>query len=201
MTSKTKSQFVKKFNQPCQNEHEQSTPPRKKPKFDWAGSLKELRDQYTSVELQKVASDLRVRGALEPTWKHYNTVKDALIKDGWTITDDWLHLQRGHDLFQIDLSGEPFLTAEKENRKIGVLVKRFDGPSNIVDLQNALGQYTLYRNIIEETDSNLTLYLAVHAETFATIFEEALGQLAIRKNDLKLIVFNKTKEVIVKWSS
>ena len=201
MTSKTKSQFVKKFNQPCQNEHEQSTPSRKKPKFDWAGSLKELRDQYTSVELQKVTSDLRVRGALEPTWKHYNTVKDALIKDGWTITDDWLRLQRANDLLCMDLSGEPFLTAEKENRKIGVLVKRFDGPSNIADLQHALGQYTLYRNIIEETEPDRTLYLAVHEETFATVFEEALGQLTVRKNDLKLIVFNKTEEVIVKWNA
>lgn len=26
--------------------------PRNKPKFDWAGSLKELRNEYTSVELQ-----------------------------------------------------------------------------------------------------------------------------------------------------
>ncbi len=26
--------------------------PRKKPQFDWAGALKDLRDRYTSVELQ-----------------------------------------------------------------------------------------------------------------------------------------------------
>ena len=26
--------------------------PRNKPRFDWAGALKDLRDQYTSVELQ-----------------------------------------------------------------------------------------------------------------------------------------------------
>jgi len=26
--------------------------PRKKPRFDWAGALKDLREQYTSVELQ-----------------------------------------------------------------------------------------------------------------------------------------------------
>ena len=200
MPSKIASEAVKKFNQPCQNEHKQNSPPRKKPKFDWAGSLKELRDQYTSVELQKVASDLRIRGSLEPSWKHYYTVKEALIKDGWTITDHWLRLQRSKELY-VDLSGKPFLTAEKENRKIAVMVKDFNGPSDIADLQNALGQYTLYRNIIEETEPDRTLYLAVHEETFATIFEEALGQLIIRKNDLKLIVFNITEEVIVKWNS
>ena len=32
---------------------------RGKPKFDWAGALKDLRDQYTSVELQHKISDWR----------------------------------------------------------------------------------------------------------------------------------------------
>ncbi len=34
--------------------------PRRKPRFDWAGGLKDLRDKYTSVELQHKASDWRI---------------------------------------------------------------------------------------------------------------------------------------------
>ncbi|MCK4576652.1 DUF2281 domain-containing protein [candidate division WOR-3 bacterium] len=34
--------------------------PRSKPKFDWAGALKDLRDQYTSVELQHEISKWRI---------------------------------------------------------------------------------------------------------------------------------------------
>ncbi len=210
--SNTESEIVEKFSQLHPNHQDlvlklintllavQNPPPRKKPKLDWIGGLREYRDQYTALQLQKEASDLMVRGASEPTWKHYNAMENALIKDGWTITDHWLRLQRSKDLY-VDLSGKQFLTAQKENRKIAVMVKDFNGPSDIADLQNALGQYTLYRNIIEETDPDRTLYLAVHEETFATIFEEALGQLIIRKNDLKLIVFNKTEEAIVKWNA
>ena len=37
--------------------------PRGKPKFDWAGALKDLRDQYTSVELQHKISEWRIGGA------------------------------------------------------------------------------------------------------------------------------------------
>jgi hypothetical protein len=33
---------------------------RKKPKFDWAGAMKDLRNQYTSVELQHKISELRI---------------------------------------------------------------------------------------------------------------------------------------------
>ncbi|MDR4507432.1 MAG: DUF2281 domain-containing protein [Candidatus Brocadiaceae bacterium] len=33
---------------------------RKKPKFDWAGVMKDLRSEYTSVELQHKISELRI---------------------------------------------------------------------------------------------------------------------------------------------
>ena len=36
--------------------------PRGKPTFEWAGALKDLRDQYTSVELQHRISDWRIQG-------------------------------------------------------------------------------------------------------------------------------------------
>ncbi len=34
--------------------------PRGKPNFNWAGALKDLRDQYTSVELQHKLSEWRI---------------------------------------------------------------------------------------------------------------------------------------------
>ncbi len=34
--------------------------PRKKPTFEWAGVCKDLRDQYTSVELQHKISEWRI---------------------------------------------------------------------------------------------------------------------------------------------
>jgi hypothetical protein len=34
--------------------------PKGKPRFDWAGALKDLRDQYTSVELQHKISEWRI---------------------------------------------------------------------------------------------------------------------------------------------
>lgn len=33
---------------------------RKKPKFNWAGTMKDLRSEYTSVELQHKISELRI---------------------------------------------------------------------------------------------------------------------------------------------
>jgi len=36
--------------------------PRNKPTFSWAGALKDLRDHYTSVELQRKISEWRIGG-------------------------------------------------------------------------------------------------------------------------------------------
>jgi len=36
--------------------------PKGKPKFEWAGALKELRDRYTSVDLQHEISKWRIGG-------------------------------------------------------------------------------------------------------------------------------------------
>ena len=132
---------------------------------------------------------------------YHDTVKNALIKDGWTITHDPLRLQWGTDLLYVDLGAERLLTATKKDQKIAVEVKSFASPSNIADLENALGQYILYQNIIEEIEPDRTLYLAVHEEIFLTVFEESLGQMIVRKNHIKLLIFSKTEEVILKWNA
>ena len=130
---------------------------------------------------------------------YHDAVKNALIKDDWTITHDPLHLRWGNNLLFVDLGAERLLSARKKDQKIAVEVKNFTSPSNIAALENALGQYILYRNIIEELEPDRMLYLAVHDEIFSTVFEESLGQLLIHKNRLKLIVFSRTEEVILKW--
>jgi hypothetical protein len=80
----------------------------------------------------------------------HNCVKNALIKDGWTITDDPFRLKyKGRKLY-VDLGAERILAAEKGNRKIAVEIKSFVGHSEMNDLENALGQFISYRAILSE---------------------------------------------------
>jgi hypothetical protein len=53
--------------------------------------------------------------------KFHDTVKKALQKDGWVITDDPLYipLERITGMY-IDLAAEKLVAAEKDNRKIAV---------------------------------------------------------------------------------
>jgi Holliday junction resolvase-like predicted endonuclease len=72
---------------------------------------------------------------------YHDTVKRALIKDGWKITAENLHLPwGGRDTF-VDIAAEKIFIAEKEGRKIAVEVKSFVGKSDIAEFEKAVGQF------------------------------------------------------------
>lgn len=130
---------------------------------------------------------------------YHNTVKLALEKDGWTITHDPFPLQIGKKRLSADLGAERLISAEKEFQKIVVEVKSFVGQSDVKDLQQALGQYVLYRQILNEIKVDRTLYLAISQPTFNSVFSIELGQVLLKNQIVKLIVFDDESEVIVQW--
>ncbi len=130
---------------------------------------------------------------------YHDNVKNALIKDGWTITADPLKLQYGKRKFYVDLGAEKLLAAEKDNQKIAVEIKSFIGNSEMDDLENALGQYVLYEKVMKVVEPNRRLYLAVADNVFESVFEDAVGQLLLENEGMKVCVFNPETEEIVKW--
>lgn len=130
---------------------------------------------------------------------YHNTVKTALEKDGWTITHDPFPLQIGKKRLSADLGAERLISAEKGIQKIVVEVKSFVGQSDVKDLEQALGQYVLYRQILNEIKIERDLYLAVSRLTFNSVFTIQLGQMLLTNQIIKLIVFDDESEVIVQW--
>ena len=130
---------------------------------------------------------------------YHNCVKIALLKDGWTITDDPLSLKVGQKDIFIDLAAEKLLVAEKQGVKIAVEVKSFVGKSEIEDLKNALGQYYLYDKILKYLNSDKNLYIAIRKAVFQRLSSETIGQIILSDQNLKLIVFDPNLEEITRW--
>ena len=80
-------------------------------------------------------------------------------------------------------------------------MKSFIRPSPVQDLENALGQYVLYRGLLEESKQHQdkTLYLAIRDKVYRDFFPEKIAQIAVRRNQLKLLVFDETTEEVVQW--
>lgn len=130
---------------------------------------------------------------------YHNNVRTALEKDGWTITNDPLSLKIGKRTLSVDLGAEKLFAAEKQGRKIAVKVKSFVSASPVYDLEEAVGQYIVYEDILEQSEPERIIYLAIRAEVYGEIFSEPIGQVLLDKKRFKLIVFDSLKETIVRW--
>ncbi|MBW4585719.1 XisH family protein [Aetokthonos hydrillicola Thurmond2011] len=131
---------------------------------------------------------------------YHNTVKNALVKDGWIITHDPLRIRlaRGRNLF-VDLGAERLLAAQRGTERIAIEVKSFTSPSDMKDLEEAIGQFVLYVRLLKRYYPDYTLYLAVSEDTRRRVFEEEAGQTMIEDGIIRLVTFDPTQEVIVRW--
>lgn len=132
---------------------------------------------------------------------YHHPVKRALIKAGWAITHDPLHLRWGRKDMYVDLGAKRLIVAEQDTQKIAVEVKSFVNDSEMQDLRDAIGQFAIYRSVLRRTYPEFVLYLAVRDVVFQSLFEEPIGQILIEDEDLRIIVFNLEEEVIVQWKS
>jgi hypothetical protein len=130
---------------------------------------------------------------------YYNTVQNALKKDGWIITNDPLSLKVGGRATLIDLGADKLFAAEKEGQRIAVEVKSFSSPDPVIELEQALGQYIMHSQVLELKKFSRTLYLAIPQAVFLDFFSEELPQLTIELNKIKLLVFDVDTEQIVRW--
>jgi hypothetical protein len=130
---------------------------------------------------------------------YHNQVRHALTKDGWTITHDPLRLSWGRKDVYIDLGAERILAAEKQHIQIAVEIKSFIGPSDMYDLEHALGQFVLYQSILKRREPNRTLYLAVPHVILQTIFDQPIGDIIVEDGLVYVFGFNPMTEEVVRW--
>jgi hypothetical protein len=131
---------------------------------------------------------------------YHDAVVNALTADGWTITHDPLTLSYGgRDLF-VDLGAErQAIAAEKAGQRIAVEVQSFLSRSPVRDLQEAVGQYEVYRTVLAETEPDRTLYLAVPRPVYDALLAEVFGRLIIDRLRLRVLIFDDEQQKVVQW--
>lgn len=133
---------------------------------------------------------------------YHDAVVDALTADGWTITDDPLTLEYGGRKLRVELGAERSpIGAEKGGTKIAVEVQSFLQPSAVADLQQALGQYALYRLVLAAQQPDRPLYLGVPTEAYHGILSEPLGQAVVNGLGVRVVVFDPDRREIIRWTT
>jgi len=132
--------------------------------------------------------------------KIHDAIKNAIIKDGWTITHDPYTIRYEEVTAYADLGAEFMLAAKKESYKIVVEIKSFISPSPLSDLKLALGQYELYKVFLKATAPEHQLYIAISHKVSDELFQQKAYQLVVREYQIPLLIVNVETEEIIEWT-
>lgn len=130
---------------------------------------------------------------------YHDSVKTALIKDGWIITADPYFIKYEDAELYADLAAEKPLAAERQGQKIVVEIKSFVGKSLMYDFHSALGQYIVYRNLIQLTEPEYRLYLAIDNTVYEEFFQRKSIQTIVNQNQVLLVIVDVKNQEIRQW--
>ena len=133
---------------------------------------------------------------------HHNEVIQALQADSWTITHDPLLIPYGDRRLFVDLGAERVVVgAERGSERIAVEIASFVADSPVRDLQEAVGQFVVYRALLSQTEPERSLFLGVPTRVWDSVLSEPLGQLVLADVRLRVLVFDAQQQRVVRWIS
>ncbi len=132
---------------------------------------------------------------------YHQTVREALIKDGWTITHDpFLLTDKSTNMdYDIDLGAEKLITAERGTEKIAIEVKSFLKASFTHEFHGVFGQYIMYFEGLKIADPERVLYLAMPDFAYEKLNDYSFIKEVIMNYQMKLIVFDSNVQTIITW--
>ncbi|GAP99376.1 element excision factor XisH family protein [Leptolyngbya sp. NIES-2104] len=131
--------------------------------------------------------------------KFHQAVRQALIQEGWNITDDPLLVRYGPTNLKVDLGAERIIAAQRESEQIAVEIKSFLDASTVNDFHAAIGQYLHYQLGFKYNGWSRKLYLAVPLEVYRTEFDKPLYQDSLQAFKVKILVYRTENPGIEQW--
>ena len=131
---------------------------------------------------------------------HHSAVIQALQADGWTITHDPLLIPYGDRRLFIDLGAERVtIGAERGSERIAVEIASFVADSPVRDLQEAVGQFVVYRALLSKAEPDRSLYLGVTTRVYDSVLSEPIGHLVVAEVRLRVLVFDPHQQKVIRW--
>ncbi|MDX2248669.1 MAG: element excision factor XisH family protein [Bacteroidia bacterium] len=130
---------------------------------------------------------------------YHQIVREALEKDGWTITHDPLTIRSGGMKMEVDLAAEQVFAAMRGVDKIAVEVKSFLSKSKLADFYEAKGKYDVYLRALGQVAREYRLYLAVEEAIYNSFFQKPFIKDMVEDENIRIIVFSEKEQTIVSW--
>jgi hypothetical protein len=134
--------------------------------------------------------------------KYYLNVREALFKDGWTLSKGGVSGRVPGMYVLADIAAERVvleLENEKRREKIIVEVKSFIGKSFVQDFHLAVGKYCNYTYVFGKTQPDRKIWLAIPEDTYQKHFmSPALIDITTR-HSISILTFDQHINRIIRW--
>jgi hypothetical protein len=126
----------------------------------------------------------------------------ALQKQGWIITHQpypiRIEKSRTRSHVYADLRLE---NLQSQQSAIIIEIKCFPENRSLMDeIQQAVGQYIIYRNALKLNKVVMPVYLAVPQTIYESFFRKPLMQGVIEDTQLKIVVIDLDNEEVISWT-
>lgn len=129
----------------------------------------------------------------------HEIVREALVKDGWTITHDPYLMDEYDPDWEIDFGAEKIIAAQRGADKIAVEVKSFLKTSFAYEFHQVLGQYLNYVSGLRRLEPERTLFVAVPTDVYEEEFQRPGIINSIQDYNVKIVIFDKKSQEIISW--
>jgi hypothetical protein len=128
----------------------------------------------------------------------HQQVMNALQKASWIVDESQVFLRADGLTFYVDIQAQH--TNGSVQRIIVVEVKCFsDERSDQDELYRAIGQYLIYRSVLQIRAPQIPLYLAIPSLVYNRLFRKTVVQNVVENNQIKVVVVNLELEEIIQW--
>jgi XisH protein len=128
----------------------------------------------------------------------HETVKQALISDGWSNVAP-LTLRYGTTKLEIDLGAEQVFVAQRNDVQIAIEVKSFAAASVVYEFHQAIGQYVHYRMVLRRLQPDRLPYLALPDEIYERFFQMDFFRDSLEENQIHLLLVNANTAEVTQW--
>lgn len=130
----------------------------------------------------------------------HDAVVNALDKDGWTIIKEHFRIECGEVEVYADLLTQRKSTAIGDNLPRVIMgIKTFGACSFVKELEQALGQYSFYLNMLEFAGLDYELYLAISKHVHEDYFLRPVTSQIVKRHQIKLLIVDIDEEEVVQW--
>lgn len=128
----------------------------------------------------------------------HGQVVRALEKDGWRIVIEHEQYRYQRRSIYVDFRAERQKDGSRQNILLAEVKCFADEKTRTTDFYIAVGQYLVYRELLDKLSVITAIYLVIPSSIYDTVFEEVARSL-IQRHRIKLLIVNLEMEAIDQW--